>query len=114
MSDERNIFEDDKKLINLCEDYLHHVAEMNKLAEKDPEQTAVPSKLIAILRYGNDPIPLTESEFKQIQDFVGDPKITGRSDYADWKLAYLQQSAASFLDESGAPKNIAFDSMIDE
>ena len=113
MLNERNIFEDDNKLIHLCEDFLHQVSQMEEQAKKDPEKTPTPTKLIEILRYENDPIPLTMEEYQAIADFIGDPK-SGRSDYADWKLAKIETSAASFLSEDGTPKNIMFDSMSGE
>ncbi len=109
MSDKRNIFEDDKKLMHLCEDFLHQLITLKKLAEKDPEQYPTATKLISILRYEGDPEPLTMEEYLQLQDFIGDPE-SGRSDYAEWKLALIKDSAESFIDEHGMPKNILFDS----
>jgi hypothetical protein len=102
MPEHRNIFEDDKKLMQLCEDFLHHREELKQQARKDPEQTPTPSKLISILRYDNDPVPLTMEEYMELQDFVD-------NDFADWKLAIIQTSATEFLKEDGTLNNTAID-----
>jgi hypothetical protein len=98
----RNIFEDDKKLIRLCEDYIHWREELRIKGKTDHTKTATPSNLIAIIRYDNDPIPLTMDEFLQLQEFCA-PYETGFPDsqFSDFKLAYIQNNSQGFYTADG-------------
>ena len=82
MPEQRNIFLDDKKLLHLCEDFLHQREEMQQKAKIDPEQTPTATRLIEVLRYEDDETPLTMEEFMELQAFI-------EGDFADWHKALI-------------------------
>ena len=100
---DRNIFENDKKLLRLCEDFIHQVDMLEEKEKNDPEMVATPAKIIAAIRYDNDPEPLTMDEYNELTFFLGDRK-EGYPNYADWKLALIETSASGYVNEDGTPK----------
>ena len=105
MTDKRNIFADDKKLMHLCEDYLHILEQMKEAEKKDHTQTPLPSKIIEKIRYEDDPIPLDDEEYELLVSFIGNPSTPGESEYADWKLMYIQSSMLGLMNEDGTSKD---------
>jgi hypothetical protein len=104
MPNDRNIFADDKKLMHLCEDFLHQVQLMKEEGKIDPEKTPTPTRLIEILRYGDDPHPLDMDEYQQLAFFIGDEE-SGHDSYAEWKRGIIEQSMLGLLNEDGSTKN---------
>jgi hypothetical protein len=104
MPNDRNIFADDKKLMHLCEDFLHQIEQMKEEAKNDPDKYPTPTRLIEVLRYEDDPIPLDMDEYQQLAFFIGD-EDSGYAQYADWKQTIIEQSALVLLNEDGTPKD---------
>ena len=104
MSNDRNIFSDDKKLMHLCEDFLHQVDQMKEEAKKDGDKYPTPTRLIEVLRYEDDPIPLDMEEYQQLAFFIGDEE-SGHAQYAEWKRGIIEEGALGFLNEDGSAKD---------
>lgn len=92
----RDIFEDDKKLDELCMSYFHHLEELKRLSLTDPEQTPTPIKLASLLKF--DGVSLTIDEYKLLQDFAD-------NSYGDWSLARIKDTAIGYVNFDGTPVN---------
>jgi hypothetical protein len=104
MPNDRNIFADDKKLMHLCEDFLHQIEQMKEEAKNDPDKYPTPTRLIEVLRYEDDPIPLDMEEYQQLAFFIGDEE-SGHAQYAEWKRDIIEQSTLGLLNEDGSSKD---------
>ena len=104
MPGDRNIFADDKKLMQLCEDFIHHVNQMIEEAKTDGDKAPTQTRLMEVLRYGDDPIPLDEEEYDQLAFFMGD-RESGYAGFDNWKTTIIEQSVSGLLNNDGSPKD---------
>lgn len=105
MPNDRNIFSDDKKLMHLCEDFIHQVEQMKEEAKKDGDKYPTPTRLIEVLRYEDDPIPLDMDEYQELAFFIG-AEEEGYPQYAEWKKAIIEQTMAGLLNDDGSQKDL--------
>jgi hypothetical protein len=105
MPNDRNIFGDDKKLMHLCEDFLHLVEQMKEQEKKDPTKTPTQSAILEKLRYEDDPVPLDDEEYDLLVLFIGNPGVLGESEYADWKMMIIESSSLGLMNEDGSQKD---------
>ena len=92
----RELFDDDKKLEQLCQDFFHHREELKRKAQSDPSQTPTITKLASLIILDGE--QLTIEELIELQHFCD-------NDYADYKLAKIQSEASGFMNPDGSPVN---------